>query len=131
MPSEQTILYSEFESYTKVHSEFGKVVTLVEADPRFKPTFDHAVVKYKTRNVNEYTFWIVNDIEEITFFVIQNTKESSIKIIDFVRKAKEQLKPLVSNVVNQLSDTTQTTKLSVEEHKVAELVQNAIKLVKK
>lgn len=48
------------------------------------------------------------ETEEISFFIIYNIKEGSIKIIDFLKNNKEQLKPLIENVVSNINNASKT-----------------------
>lgn len=134
MPSEVRITAEDFESESQKNPDFVKAIKAVKEDSRFRKDFDHALIKHKNRYIDEYVFSIENLEESIQFFLIQNIKSKTVTIIDYWRKPKDQLKPLVSKVIDAI-DTDQwksvdgkvqeykpNPNLTPSENKVAELV---------
>lgn len=102
MPFETRIEGKDFDKEIENNKQFEEIIKKIKSDERFNPEFEYAIVKHKTRNINEYMVQTSNVSEERRFFLITNKKTRSIKIFDYIRIEKEQLKPLVSNVVENI-----------------------------
>lgn len=63
MPSETRIEAKDFDQEMKDNKQFELLIKKIKEDERYRPDFEFAIVKHKTRNVNEYMVQISNPSE--------------------------------------------------------------------
>lgn len=71
VPSEITLEGSQqIADYSQKNTKFVKVISFLQADPRYKPEISKVIINHKTRYLNEYEFAITYEQGTMEYFLI-------------------------------------------------------------
>ena len=112
--------------YSSANPSFIKVMSFLQADPRFKSEITTVLINHKTRYLNEYEFLITYETGKMEYFLVENLKNSEIKVVMFDQKEKEILSEVVEEAIKIITEE-KVEEPSEEAQTIVGIVDEAVK----